>query len=237
MRSSPSSSTAIIHTADCFLPKRCSPGYTLDQVRAFHRDHFTAGRARLYIAGVFDAAAMEAAVRKAFDGWAKVRRRARRRKPAPRTGGFALIDRAGAPQSTVMLGLRVPDPSHADWVALAGHRLASRRLVRLPHHREHPGAEGLHVFARQSIDTHPGVASWVETADVTTNVTGPSFKEIFFEIDRLRKEAPPRRRAAGDQEQPRRGVRGAERDRAAASSVSWPSSTGTALATSTSRAT
>ena len=31
----------------------------------------------------------------------------------------------------------------------------------------------------------------METADVTTNVTGASLKEIFSEIDRLRKEAPP----------------------------------------------
>jgi predicted Zn-dependent peptidase len=30
----------------------------------------------------------------------------------------------------------------------------------------------------------------VEVADVTTAVTGPSIKEIFYEIDRLRKEPP-----------------------------------------------
>jgi hypothetical protein len=40
------------------------------------------------------------------------------------------------------------------------------------------------------LESHPGQADWVETADVTTNVTGASIKEIFFEIDRLRKEAP-----------------------------------------------
>ena len=166
-------------------------GYTLDQVRAFHRDHFTAGRARLYIAGVFDAAAMEAAVRKAFDGWAKGAAGTAPPKPAPRTGGFALIDRAGAPQSTVMLGLRVPDPSHADWVALQvtdsllGGSFASRITANIREQKGYTYSPG------SSIDTHPGVARWYETADVTTNVTGPSLKEIFFEIDRLRKEAPP----------------------------------------------
>ena len=41
-----------------------------------------------------------------------------------------------------------------------------------------------------AISAHPGQADWVETADVTTNVTGESLKEIFYEIDRLRKEAP-----------------------------------------------
>jgi predicted Zn-dependent peptidase len=42
-----------------------------------------------------------------------------------------------------------------------------------------------------TVSAHPGQASWVETADVTTNVTGESLKEIFYEIQRLRKEPPP----------------------------------------------
>jgi predicted Zn-dependent peptidase len=165
--------------------------YTLDQVRAFHRDHFTAGRARLYIAGVFDGAAMEAAVKKAFDGWAKGADVAKPAKPAPRSGGFALIDRAGAPQSTLVLGLTVPDPSQADWVALQvtdsllGGSFASRITANIREQKGYTYSPG------SAIDTHPGIARWSETADVTTNVTGPSLKEIFFEIDRLRKEAPP----------------------------------------------
>jgi predicted Zn-dependent peptidase len=31
---------------------------------------------------------------------------------------------------------------------------------------------------------------WIESADVTTEATGPSLKEILFEIDRLQKEPP-----------------------------------------------
>ena len=42
-----------------------------------------------------------------------------------------------------------------------------------------------------TLSTHPGQASWTEAADVTTKVTGESIKEIFLEVDRLRKEAPP----------------------------------------------
>ena len=165
-------------------------GYTLDQVRAFHRDHFTAGRARLYIAGVFDAAEMEANVRKAFDSWPRGATVPPPSKADARSGGFALIDRAGAPQSTVMLGLKVPDPSHPDWVALEvtdsllGGSFASRITANI---REQKG----YTYSPSSaLDSHPGDARWYEAADVTTNVTGPSIKEIFFEIDRLRKEAP-----------------------------------------------
>src|SRR5215470_19722911 len=40
------------------------------------------------------------------------------------------------------------------------------------------------------IGTRRHLAYWVETADVTTAVTGPSMKEILYEVDRLRKEAP-----------------------------------------------
>ncbi len=118
------------------------------------------------------------------------RRSRRRRSPRRATGGFALVDRAGAPQSTVMVGLKVPDPSHPDWVALEvtdsllGGSFASRITANI---REQKG----YTYSPYSaLDSHPGDARWYEAADVTTNVTGPSLKEIFFEIDRLRKDAP-----------------------------------------------
>jgi predicted Zn-dependent peptidase len=166
-------------------------GYTLEQVQAFHKTHFTAGRARLYVAGVFDAAAMEKAIRAAFSGWSRGETVAPPAKPELKTGGFALIERAGAPQSTIMLGLKVPDPSNADWVALEvtdsllGGSFASRITANIREQKGYTYSPG------SAIDTHPGDARWYETADVTTKDTGAALKEIFFEIDRLRKEAPP----------------------------------------------
>jgi predicted Zn-dependent peptidase len=41
------------------------------------------------------------------------------------------------------------------------------------------------------IDAKQRSAEWTESADVTTKVTGASLKEIFAEIERLQKEAPP----------------------------------------------
>ena len=167
-------------------------GYTIDQVKTFHRDHYSAGRARLYVAGVFDAGAMEAGVRKAFEAWAKSSAAGASAPPTTKSGGFALLDRAGAPQSTLMLGLKVPNPAHADWIplqvtdSLLGGSFASRIVANI---REQ---KGYTYSPNSAISAHPnGQAHWVETADVTTNVTGASIKEIFFEIDRLRKEAPP----------------------------------------------
>lgn len=166
-------------------------GYTIDQVRAFHKTNFNAGRARLYVAGIYDAKAMEEAIRQAFEKWTKG---ATANAPAVSTAGqkrFALLDRPDAPQSTVLLGLRVPSPSHKDWVALQvtdallGGAFGSRITSNI---REQKG----YTYSPYStISAHPGEANWVETADVTTKVTGESLKEIFFEINRLRKEPPP----------------------------------------------
>jgi len=166
-------------------------GYTLDQVRVFHKNNFTAGRARLYVAGVFDAKVMEDAVRRGFDKWARGTAGETAKVPPAGTERFALLDRPDAPQSTVLLGLRVPSPSDKDWVplqvtdALLGGAFGSRITSNI---REQ---KGYTYSPFSSVSTHPGQADWVETADVTTTVTGESIKEILFEVDRLRKEAPP----------------------------------------------
>jgi len=46
-------------------------GYTGAQIRGFYQDSYGAGRARLYVVGRFDAAAVEAAIQTAFGEWAK----------------------------------------------------------------------------------------------------------------------------------------------------------------------
>jgi zinc protease len=166
-------------------------GYTLEQVRAFHKNNFTAGRARVYVAGIFDAKTMEDAIRQGFGKW--TRGSAAPPPPVPPEGKdrFALLDRPDAPQSTVLLGLRVPSPSHKDWIplevtdALLGGAFGSRITTNI---RE---LKGYTYSPNSTLATHPGQASWMEAADVTTKVTGESVKEIFLEIDRLRKEAPP----------------------------------------------
>jgi zinc protease len=163
-------------------------GYTLEDVRRFHRDHFGPKRARLYIAGVFDAAAMEAATREAFGAWTGAAEISPP-PPAQRSRAFKLINRSDAPQSTILLGLRVPDPSSKDWVALEvtnsllGGSFASRITSNI---REQ---KGYTYSPNSAITAHPKDAQWVEQADVTTAVTGPALKEIFGEIDRLRREA------------------------------------------------
>ena len=172
-------------------------GYTLDQVRGFHRRFYGANRARLYVAGVFDAPQMTRAIDEAFSAWRSADPVTMPPAPTPQPRSFALIDRPDAPQSTVYVGVRVPDPSQADWLALQvtdallGGAFASRITANI---REQ---KGYTYSPFSSVNTHIATAHWVEIADVTTNVTGPAIKEIFTEIDRLRHEAPPEEELTG----------------------------------------
>jgi predicted Zn-dependent peptidase len=73
-------------------------GYTMEQVRAFHRSNFTAGRARVYVAGIFDAKALEDAIRQGFEKWTRGSTAQVAPVPTEGKGRFALLDRPDAPQ-------------------------------------------------------------------------------------------------------------------------------------------
>ena len=68
--------------------------------------------------------------------------------------------------------------------ALLGGSFASRITSNI---REQ---KGYTYSPNSSVSARYRDAYWVQVADVTTAVTGPSLKEIFYEIDRLQKEAP-----------------------------------------------
>ena len=174
-------------------------GYTLPQVRAFHAATYGAARSRLYVVGQFDTAAMEASIRKAFNGWTKGTAPAAEPPKPATTRGVYLIDRPGAPQSTILLGMPTIEPSNDDFVALTvmdallGGAFASRITRNI---REDKG----YTYSPYSeISTRFRDAYWAENADVTTAQTGLSLKEIFSEIDRLQAEPPDAKELAGIQ--------------------------------------
>lgn len=165
--------------------------FTVANVRSFYDANYGAGRAHLYVAGRFDRPAMEAAIRQAFAGWKKGKP-SMLQPPQPKsTRAVYLVDRPGAVQSTIILGMPVPDPSNPDYVSLSvvntllGGYFSSRITANL---RE---AKGYTYSPSSQLSTRYRDAYWAEAADVTTNVTGPSLKEIFYEIDRLQSEPPP----------------------------------------------
>ena len=165
-------------------------GYTTAEIRDFYAGHVGAARAHLYVVGRFDPAAVEQAVRSAFGDWAAGSAPATN-IPSPRAERtVTLVDRPGAVQSTIELGLPVPDPTNPDWVALdvtdalLGGSFGSRITSNI---REQ---KGYTYSPRSVVDPRYRSATWAEQADVTTAVTGASLKEIFAEIDRLRREPP-----------------------------------------------
>jgi zinc protease len=164
--------------------------YTIEDVQKFYKDNFGAARTHIYVAGRFDAAAMKKAITQAFDDWTRGSAPAEN-IPKPVAGRtINLIDRPGAAQSTIYLGLPVIYPGNPDYIpllvtnALLGGSFASRITSNI---RE---AKGYTYSPSSQLSIRFRDAYWVEVADVTTAVTGPSLKEIFYEIDRLQKEPP-----------------------------------------------
>ena len=99
-----------------------------------------------------------------------------------------VTDRPGAPQSTVIVGLPVPPATSPDAVslivtnALLGGSFNSRITANI---REQ---KGYTYSPRSEISRRYHDGYWAETADVTTQYTGPSLKEIFGEVTRMQKE-------------------------------------------------
>jgi zinc protease len=103
-------------------------------------------------------------------------------------------------QSTVYVGLPVLDPANPDYIpflvmdTLLGGSFGSRITSNI---REN---KGYTYSPFSTVSTRYRDAYWVEAADVTTNVTGPSLKEIFLEINRLESEPPTATELKGIQE-------------------------------------
>lgn len=171
--------------------------YTLDDVRRFHADNFGAKRARLYVAGRFDSAAVKATIEQAYGDWQAGPARLSL-PPQPRPGPkLLLVDRPGAPQSTMQVAFPAPvagvgnDLTFRVTNALLGGAFNSRITTNI---REQKG----YTYSPFSgVTWNPGESIWAFEADVTTEVTGPALKEVIGEIRRLQTEAPTLAEASG----------------------------------------
>lgn len=166
-------------------------GYDIAAVRAFHDRNFGASRTHVYVAGRYDRAMLEAALRRSLGEW---------REGAPpsvlpaspaESLQLALIDTPDAPQSSIRLAVLVPHPAHALYFpttimnSLLGGAFGSRITANI---RED---KGYSYSPDSSISARRGTALWVMSAEVTTEHTADALTEIYREIDRLQREAPP----------------------------------------------
>jgi zinc protease len=161
---------------------------SLQDVKDFYSGNFGAQRAHLYIAGKFDGAAIKQAIAESFGGWNKGAARMENVPVLKPQHLLDLTDRPGAPQSTLIVGLPVPPSTSPDAVALGvtnallGGSFNSRITANI---RE---AKGYTYSPRSEISRRYHDGYWAEVADVTTQFTGPSLKEIFGEVTRMQKE-------------------------------------------------
>jgi predicted Zn-dependent peptidase len=171
--------------------------FTLEQAKQLWTRFAGSDRSHLYVVGRFDPAAVRSAIDEAFGGWRKAKG-APRPKASPKAGRRVfLLDRPGAVQSTVRFGLPAIPPTSPDYIplvvtdALLGGSFGSRITANI---RE---KHGYTYSPRSVLGLHPGVGTWVESADVTTKDTAASVREIVNEIERLRKEPPSDEELAG----------------------------------------
>jgi len=166
--------------------------YTIDDARNFYNNNFGAQRTQVFVAGVFDADSMRDAIESAFGDW-HAGPDVLINIPEPVTGKVVLdvVDRPGASQSNILLGLPTVNPTHEDWIPLSitntllGGAFSSRITSNI---RED---KGYTYSPFSSISTRYHDAYWVQSAAVTTDVTGPALQEIVNEIDNLQENPPP----------------------------------------------
>lgn len=174
-------------------------GYTIEMVKDFYTKNFGAKRSVLYVAGKFDEAKVSAAAEKAFANWVAGPEVSYPPATQKRTNEVAQIDRKGAPQTTVLVGLPTLTPKDQDFVAmqvtntLLGGSFGSRITRNI---RED---KGYTYSPFSTIQNRKGVSVWYEEADVTTEHTGASLTEISKEISKLQKEVPSKEETEGIQ--------------------------------------
>lgn len=164
--------------------------YTLDDVKRFYASSFGAARTHVYVAGQFDRSALNAALRDAFGDWTRGPAPVLNPPQAARRLQARLIDRPGAPQSTIRLGVPVLTPDQPGFMAMSvtntllGGSITSRITTNIREDKGWAYSPGSSVSARYRDSL------WTQSADVTTASTGPAIAEIFKEIDRLQREPP-----------------------------------------------
>lgn len=165
-------------------------GYTIQSVKDFYEKNFGAKRSVIYVVGNFNETAVEKAINNSLIKW----------RPGPEVSypkveempvtDTMIVERKGAPQTTIMLGLPVVRPDNKDYIpmlvtnSLLGGSFGSRITSNI---REN---KGYTYSPFSTISNRKGSTLWFEQADVTSEHTIESMLEIEKEIKKL-SEIPP----------------------------------------------
>lgn len=165
--------------------------YTLDEVKRFYDAFYGASKTHLYVVGKFNAAAVKAAIEKSFSDWRKGAVATRNVPTINAKRSLTSLDRPDSPQSTIYMGMPAPNPADADYVkfvvmdSILGGAFGSRITANIREDKGYTYSPGSFLWNRYQ------TGYWIEAADVTTESTGASIKEILYEINRLKTEPVP----------------------------------------------
>lgn len=163
-------------------------GYALDDIKRFYADNYGAAKTHLYVVGKFDQSAVRSAITKAFASYAKGKPATRNTPKIAGKRSLTAVNRSDAPQSTIYLGMPAPSTTDPDFVKfvvmdnILGGSFGSRITSNIRENKGYTYSPGSFIWNRFK------TGYWVEAADVTTESTGASIKEILYEINRMRTE-------------------------------------------------
>ena len=162
---------------------------THQDVSEFIDRELSASRTQIYVAGHYDRHAMESAINQLFSDWAPGEGSRVDRSSPVSIRQIQLIDRPGAKQSTILMGLplrSITTPGYSDLsqanALLGGAGLLSRLDQNL---RED---KGWTYGVQTQLDPLQNGSLWMLYADVNTPDTAPALREIFRELSRLAKD-------------------------------------------------
>jgi zinc protease len=175
---------------EIFASEDTIKNYKLDDAKAYYNENYGAARTHLYIVGQYDSKKVKDTIEKLFGGWKKGPEPVRNVPTPFAKRSLTVIDRPGAPQSTIYLGMPAISGADEDWIKfnvmnnILGGSFGSRITSNIRENKGYTYSPFSTIFNRYKT----GV--WYEAADVTTKFTGASIKEILYEINRLRSEPP-----------------------------------------------
>ncbi len=164
--------------------------YDIAALRGFYERNFGARRTHVYVAGRYDRATLEAALRSELGDWQAGALPTALPAQATETLQLALVDSPEAPQSSVRIAVPVPDRAHALYFqttlmnSLLGGTFGSRITTNIREDKGYSYSPGSSISARR------GGALWVMSAEVTAEHTAAAITEIFREIERLQRAIP-----------------------------------------------
>ena len=173
--------------------------YTVQMIKDYYNANFGAKRSVLYVVGKFDEKAVATALASSLTKW----------KPGPEISyppanpqpvqDTLVVDRKGAPQTTLMVGLPVVSPTNKDYVpllvttSLLGGAFGSRITTNIRENKGYTYSPFSTVLNRK------GSSIWYEQADVTSEHTIDALNEIEREIKRLQTQPPAKEELEGIQ--------------------------------------